>query len=588
MSTHNPSGALAPVLRIAMGLLLVLSMAAAGGLHRSAWTVVLAAPLFIVLYALGKWNSWVLAWRLGGAKRIVLSALVTLPIQAVVAGLFYLIGLGLAALLAPAAPIAELSGTDVRWALALFAVAVAASAAIIRLEAVTPHASPDAEPPVPEAEADADADADADRAAAAASVEEVELDLDPMPLRIDSFFVSPGYFRINAARQALSQLHGEAVAKPPFAASEAMLAEAEARLGFRLPVTLRQLYGVMNGGYVGWQYVPLKADAKPVDEDWRGAFSIDYSSLVPVGDLRTVAEHYDDFTHEPEDVPADADKLVVLQARYGDMTLLDYRRGPEAGVLIVDYGKQPGADPVDAAFDSFDEFFSTLRRERRSPGVAPSADSDLERPLGEAPEALRAPMFWGEARPHAFYLNAVQRKDGSEPALAADDALVARTEARLGVRLPPSLTDLWRAKNGGGVSCRFVDLESGEGLPRTYVEAVRYLVPMEHFTTLAELSDRIVFAPEETPWKAQFAEPHRLVVLDADHGRLVLLDHRGEGLPGSAGDAAVLVVEDLDRGPPREVLRFERFDDLLARLRAKRVDYEDVAKPWKPAAASTV
>lgn len=562
MTTRMPSSGLAPVLRIAMGLLIVLAMGAAGWLHRSPWIVLLATPLFTVLYALGKWNAWTLAWRLGGAKRIVLSALVTLPIQAVLAGVFYLLGLGLSMLLAPAAPIAAFSGADAQWAAALFVPAVAVSAAIIRLEAAAPE--PVAATPSP---------------ASPAAEAEPELDIDPAPLDRDTFFESPGYWRTNAAREALAQ-RGAPVEKPPFAASEAMIEAAEARLGFRLPDTLRALYGRMNGGYVGWLYVPLKRDAGPFHDDWRGAFSIDYSSLATLAELRTVAEHYEDFTHDPEDVPAGADKLVVLQARYGDMTLLDYTRGPQARVLIADFDRQPGVEPVDIAFESFDHFFAALRRVRPERGVARTVARDLGPPLGETPEEWRAPMFWGEAQSHFFHLNAVQRKDGSEPQLVADDALIARTEARLGVRLPGALVALWRVKNGGGVSCRWVDIADGEGQP--YSEALRYLMPMEYLATLAELSDRIVFPPGETPWKQCFDAPQRLVVLEADHGRVVMLDYRD-----SATEVpAVLVVDDLDRGPPRELLRFGSVDDLLPRLRPRAIGYEDVAKPWQPPAAT--
>lgn len=562
MTTRMPSSGLAPVLRIAMGLLIVLAMGAAGWLHRSPWIVLLATPLFTVLYALGKWNAWTLAWRLGGAKRIVLSALVTLPIQAVLAGVFYLLGLGLSMLLAPTAPIAVFSGADAQWAAALFVLAVAVSAAIIRLEDVAPEPVAATPSPVsPAAEA------------------EPELDIDPTPLDRDTFFESPGYWRTNAAREALAQ-RGTPVEKPPFAASEAMIAAAEARLGFSLPDTLRALYGRMNGGYVGWLYVPLKRDAGPFHDDWRGAFSIDYSSLATLAELRTVAEHYEDFTHDPEDVPAGADKLVVLQARYGDMTLLDYTRGPQARVLIADFDRQPGVEPVDIAFESFDHFFAALRRVRPERGVARTVARDLGPPLGEAPEQWRASMFWGEAQSHFFHLNAVQRKDGSEPQLVADDALVAQTEARLGVWLPRALVALWRVKNGGGVSCRWVDIADGDGQP--YSEVLRYLMPMEYLATLAELSDRIVFPPGETPWKQGFDAPRRLVVLEADHGRVVMLDYRDSG----AQAPAVLVVDDLDRGPPRELLRFDSVDALLTRLRPRAIGYEDVAKPWQPPAAT--
>lgn len=73
-----------------------------------------------------------------------------------------------------------------------------------------------------------------------------------------------------------------------------MIAAAETRLGVRLPDTLRALYRKLNGGYVGWLYVPLVPNPAPAYDDWRGAFSIDYSSLASLDELRTVAEHYSD------------------------------------------------------------------------------------------------------------------------------------------------------------------------------------------------------------------------------------------------------------------------------------------------------
>jgi hypothetical protein len=258
---------LAGGLRITMALTVVVAMIAAGWLHRSPWLIALVTPAFTVLYALGKWNAWTAAWRAGGAKQIALATAVALPIQAVVAGVFYLLGLGLGRLFTGYAPIAALSAADAFGAGVLFAIGVAISAAIIRLEGV-PSQSFDAEVTTP--------------------TEEPELDIDPTPLTLGTFFKSPGYWRRNASRQALEE-RGAIVEKPPLAASEDMIAAAEARLGIRLPETLRTLYGVMNGGHVGWLYVPLTANPKPVYDDWRGAFSIDYSSLAPLEELRTVA-----------------------------------------------------------------------------------------------------------------------------------------------------------------------------------------------------------------------------------------------------------------------------------------------------------
>lgn len=66
--------------RLVAGLIVMVFMIAAGWSHRSPWIVVLASPAFTALYALGKWNAWKMAWRIGGFKQIVLAMLTTLPI----------------------------------------------------------------------------------------------------------------------------------------------------------------------------------------------------------------------------------------------------------------------------------------------------------------------------------------------------------------------------------------------------------------------------------------------------------------------------------------------------------------------------
>lgn len=63
-------------------------------------------------------------------------------------------------------------------------------------------------------------------------------------------------------------------------------------------------------------------------------------------------------------------------------------------------------------------------------------------------------------------------------------------------------------------------------------------------------------------------------MLEADHERAVLLDYRDR--PDT--EPAVLAVDDLSR-PLDEALRFERFDDLLARLRFQRGGWDDVSAP---------
>lgn len=546
-------------LRLAAALVVVVTMVAVGWVQCSPWVVLLATPVFTVLYALGKWDAWKLAWHAGGGPQIALSVLVTLPIQAVVAGICYVLGVGLGRLVAGNRALAPLAAADIITMTLLLAVGTAISIVVIRLESTAPAAA---------GVASTSADLRTDDGVNAEP--EIELDMDPRPLTLDTFFVSPEHWRTNAAREALETRSGP-VRKPPLAADDAAITAAETRLGVRLPDTLCALYRTLNGGYVGWLYVPRVPNPGPVYDDWRGVFSIDYSSLASLDTLRTVAEHYSDFTDDPEDVPANAEHLIVLQARYGDMTLLDYSVGPQPRVLIVDYDKAPGQDPVDLVFDDFDQLFAALRGERdRLRTDSPARD--LGAPMEEVPGYQWAGRFWGTSDPHPFYRNAIQREDGTEPRLAANGALVAATEDRLGLGLPLNLVTLWQERNGGGVAARFV--RPAEGATVRDVEVMRFPVPLEYLVTLAVLSDRIGFPPNEIPWGRKHPGADRLVVLEADHERAVLLDYRDR----PDDDPTVLVVDDLGR-PLAEATRFERFDDLLARLRFQRGGWDDVSAP---------
>lgn len=552
-------------LRLAAALLVVVTMVAVGWVQRSPWVALLATPVFTVLYALGKWQAWKLAWHIGGGARIAQSILVALPIQAVVAGTCYVLGVGLGRLIAGNRMLAPLGVADIVLMALLLAVGTAISLAVIRTEGAAPVAAGVASPTAGEPLADDGVDT-----GRSGPESDIELDIDPRPLTLDTFFVSPEHWRTNAAREAL-ELRCGPVPKPPSAADEAMLGATEKRLGVQLPDTLRALYRVLDGGSVGWLYVPRVPDPAPVYDDWRGAFSIDYSSLVSLDKLRTVADHYSDFTHDPEDLPADAEHLIVLQARYGDMTLLDYSGGPRPRVLIVDYDKSPGADAVDVVFDDFDQFFAALRGERDRLRTE-TPPRDLGAPMQEVPADQWASRFWGTSDPHPFYRNAIQRKDGTEPRPTADSTLVAATQDRLGLQLPAGLVRLWQERNGGGVATRF--LRCADAMTVRDVEVMKRPVPMEYMVTLAVLSDRIGFAPNEIPWGQLHAGSDRLVVLEADHERAVLLDYRDR----HDDDPAVLIVDDLGR-PLDEALRFERFDDLLGRLRFSRDRWDDVSMP---------
>lgn len=531
--SRNVAGAL----RITAAMTVVVSLAAAGYLGRSPWIVVVATPALTLLYALGKFRQWQMAWRAGGLKAIGLSVLATLPVQLVLGYVLYLIGRGLASLFAPA-PITAFGSGDVLGVGAVCLMCLACSLAIIQLEG--------------RATAPDDAGSTHDSAPSSPLTEEVELDMDPSPLTPETFFESPGYWRPDPLREALEG-RGRRVSKPALAASDAQLAATEERLGFRLPESLRALYRMLDGGYVGTLYVPLKADPRPVYDDWRGAFSIDYSSLSALKDLRTVRAHYEDFTHDPDDMPAHADTLVVLQARYGDMTLLDYSRPGEPRVSIVDFDRN--GDLADITFETFDAFFRALRRPKEEAPRPFRRELFRSKPLGGLPGDRRANAFWGDGN-HPFVNMAKGRDDGWQPKAMADETLIEETQARIGAKLPEAIKELWRARNGGDVAYRFLD----DG-PDNELQPFDELAPLEYAVTLAELSRRIDFAPGETPWHESIAEADKLVVLNARRDALVLLDFRRRGAP------VLLVVDDFGACGIDNARAFEDIEAFIGKLR---------------------
>lgn len=107
----------------------------AGFVHRSPWIVGLLAFSFTALYIAGKLPAWRLLARTEGIGGVVRATAATLPIQVVVAGVFYLIGLGLGALIARREIAGALETFDVTLAGGLLVFGIASSALLYTVEA---------------------------------------------------------------------------------------------------------------------------------------------------------------------------------------------------------------------------------------------------------------------------------------------------------------------------------------------------------------------------------------------------------------------------------------------------------------------
>jgi len=104
------------VLRIITAAAVVVTAVAAGYLHRAPWIVALLALSFTVLYVAGKLPQWRGLLRTQGWSNIARAVALTLPVQAIMAGVFYLIGVGIGAITGE---------RDMAWRLEPFDVALA-------------------------------------------------------------------------------------------------------------------------------------------------------------------------------------------------------------------------------------------------------------------------------------------------------------------------------------------------------------------------------------------------------------------------------------------------------------------------------
>lgn len=125
---------MAGALRIGSGLVVVGTAIMAGFLLRSPWIVALLAVSFTALYVGGKFEQWLTVARLYGGGAVLKALLATLPVQAVVAGVFYLIGAGIGALAGRRGSARGLEGFDFALAGGLLAFGVLATTVLHAVE----------------------------------------------------------------------------------------------------------------------------------------------------------------------------------------------------------------------------------------------------------------------------------------------------------------------------------------------------------------------------------------------------------------------------------------------------------------------
>lgn len=129
-------------LRAIVALAVVGTAIYSGFAYRSPWIIALLSLSFTVLYIAGKLAQWRMLARSEGAAGVAKALAVTFPVQAVVAGVFYLIGLGLGAIFAKREIAGAIEPFDLTLAGGLLVFGVAASAIIYGVEAHAAEKAP--------------------------------------------------------------------------------------------------------------------------------------------------------------------------------------------------------------------------------------------------------------------------------------------------------------------------------------------------------------------------------------------------------------------------------------------------------------
>ncbi len=368
-----------------------------------------------------------------------------------------------------------------------------------------------------------------------------------------TFYRGWHFSRRNYTLHALTDVvdhQGNKPKRAPKRASEAMIVAAEQRLGVRLPRMLRDIYKVQDGGSLPTYFVARYPGAPRDFDGWVSAFAYDYDVLNPLSDL--VRLHDDYVEHGDQEDPEQtagwipgAEKLIVIAWRTGYGTALDYRQGEEPGVLLFDHGSDSKEELRFPSFEAFLEacheidFDDDARKER------------TEQAFGGPPNPLDADRFWEKGH----------SGDGVTP---NQWAAAGRS---LGVRLPAELLPFFKAANGG--LSRFKVAVGEDGDPGSeilqvfpsgpYIEQGA-LLRLEHWVSLATLSDRLDFIDDRQPWGALHDDPEKLVVISAAFDSALLLDYRKDD-----DRPAVLAVADLDL--PESAVAFPTVEDFLNRLR---------------------
>lgn len=149
--------------------------------------------------------------------------------------------------------------------------------------------------------------------------------------------------------------------------ADALIRQAEAKFGIRLPALLKALYERKKGGYTHYSYYPRVPNPRPAREDW--VWVNIGEEILPPHRLETLGELSDmtDFPDKDSSYRSlfpDADRLIVM-SRHGweSFLCLDYRtHGPEGDPEVVYLEEELDGLKEVLRAPSFETFFEGLRK----------------------------------------------------------------------------------------------------------------------------------------------------------------------------------------------------------------------------------
>lgn len=303
--------------------------------------------VFTILYILGKKAARDL-WAAYGFNGILKTLMPTYCVQALVCGIFYLLGRGIGNL-SDRNQTLEFGTFDLILSGAILSFGLLTSGFLWFMERKTSIVA-----------------VVTDATAETVKKSGYKMEFDPVSITLENFYTSVFYGHRDRNNAEIPGDEDTPNVLPEKAqTTEAMIKAAEERLDIVLPPILRKLYERQNGGMVGNLWVAAVANPSLELEDWRGVFSHDYCYLAPLEYLRTLYDSYLDFKYEDEieqdeEIPKNAKRYIILCQRYMDTTFLDYSQSKDKPrVGIVDFDR---IDAKDVWFESFDEFFAALKR----------------------------------------------------------------------------------------------------------------------------------------------------------------------------------------------------------------------------------